>query len=71
MTKRILVVDDEKPVRETLAALLRHEGYNVVAAECGQDLVRDHLAHLCRRRELYRYANQGSSRPGVRGHHHG
>lgn len=32
---RILVVDDEKPVREALAALLRHEGYRVVVAESG------------------------------------
>ena len=39
MTERILVVDDEKPVRETLAALLRHEGYNVVVAECGHSAV--------------------------------
>src|SRR5438045_9765733 len=39
MTERILVVDDEKPVRETLAALLRQEGYNVVAAECGHTAV--------------------------------
>ena len=39
MTERILVVDDEKPVRETLAALLRQQGYNVVAAECGHTAV--------------------------------
>lgn len=39
MTERILVVDDEKPVRETLAALLRKEGYNVVVAEGGHSAV--------------------------------
>ena len=32
---RILVVDDEKTVREALAALLRQEGYRVVVAESG------------------------------------
>jgi len=32
---RVLVVDDEKPVREALAALLRQEGYRVVVAESG------------------------------------
>jgi len=32
---RILVVDDEKPVRDALAALLRQEGYRVVVAESG------------------------------------
>ena len=32
---RILVVDDEKPVRETLAAMLRQEGYRVIVAESG------------------------------------
>jgi CheY-like chemotaxis protein len=35
MMDRILVVDDERPVREALAALLRHEGYRVVVAENG------------------------------------
>jgi CheY-like chemotaxis protein len=35
MMDRILVVDDEKSVREALAALLRHEGYRVVVAENG------------------------------------
>ena len=32
---RILVVDDERPLREALAALLRQEGYRVVVAESG------------------------------------
>ena len=32
---RILVVDDEQPVRDALAALLRQEGYRVVVAESG------------------------------------
>jgi CheY-like chemotaxis protein len=32
---RILVVDDEKTVREALAALLRQSGYRVVVAESG------------------------------------
>jgi CheY-like chemotaxis protein len=32
---RILVVDDEQPVREALAALLRQSGYRVVVAESG------------------------------------
>lgn len=33
--ERILVVDDEKPVRDTLAALLRQEGYRTIVAESG------------------------------------
>ena len=37
--ERILVVDDEKPVRETLGLLLRQEGYRVVVAECGHTAV--------------------------------
>jgi CheY-like chemotaxis protein len=37
--ERILVVDDEKAVRETLGLLLRHEGYRVVVAECGHTAV--------------------------------
>jgi CheY-like chemotaxis protein len=32
---RILVVDDEQPVREALAALLRQNGYRCVVAESG------------------------------------
>lgn len=33
--ERILVVDDEQTVRETLAALLRQDGYRVIVAESG------------------------------------
>jgi CheY-like chemotaxis protein len=35
MIERILVVDDEKPVRDALALLLRQEGFRVVVAESG------------------------------------
>ena len=37
--ERILVVDDERPVRETMGLLLRQEGYRVVVAECGHTAV--------------------------------
>jgi len=37
--ERILVVDDEKPVREAVALLLKSEGYRVVVAECGHTAV--------------------------------
>jgi CheY-like chemotaxis protein len=36
---RILVVDDEKPVREAMALLLKQDGYRVVVAECGHTAV--------------------------------
>jgi CheY-like chemotaxis protein len=36
---RILVVDDEKPVREAMSLLLKQEGYRVVVAECGHTAV--------------------------------
>jgi CheY-like chemotaxis protein len=39
MMERILVVDDEKPVRETLGLLLKHAGFRVVVAECGRTAV--------------------------------
>ncbi len=35
MMERILVVDDEQPVRETVRLLLKREGFRVVAAEGG------------------------------------
>mgnify|MGYP001427436178 CR=1 FL=1 len=34
---RILVVDDEEPVRVAVAAILREVGYEVVTASCGRD----------------------------------
>ena len=37
--ERILVVDDEKPVRDALAILLKQEGYRVVVAECGHTAI--------------------------------
>ncbi len=37
--ERILVVDDEKPVREAVGLLLRSEGFRVVVAECGHTAV--------------------------------
>ena len=37
MAKRILVVDDEAPIREVLRALLEEEGYEVEVAEDGKD----------------------------------
>jgi len=35
MTRRILLVDDEPDLRETLADLLSHAGYLVTTADCG------------------------------------
>src|SRR5206468_11573703 len=34
---RILVVDDEHTLRESCAAVLRHEGYDVTVSSRGQD----------------------------------
>src|SRR5437879_13678257 len=34
---RILVIDDEHTLRESCAAVLRHEGYDVTVASRGQD----------------------------------
>ncbi|MEW6306141.1 MAG: response regulator [Verrucomicrobiota bacterium] len=39
---RILVVDDEDPIRETLEALLRHAGHKVVVAVNGEEAVKLH-----------------------------
>ena len=37
--ERILVVDDEQPVRDTLGLLLHQEGFRAVVAECGHTAV--------------------------------
>ncbi len=37
MTQRILVVDDEKSIREALGKVLRNEDYEVLMAETGQE----------------------------------
>lgn len=39
MTKKILVVDDEQSIRESLHKLLRVEGYEVVLAESGPEAI--------------------------------
>ena len=35
--KRVLIVDDEMPIRELMSLVLDQEGYDVVTAENGQD----------------------------------
>ena len=45
MTKRILIIDDEISIRETLAGILEDEGFaatGVSSAEEGLELSRDH-----------------------------
>jgi two-component system response regulator PilR (NtrC family) len=38
-TARILIVDDERSMRELLGIVLRREGYDVLVAECGREAV--------------------------------
>jgi response regulator receiver modulated diguanylate cyclase len=40
MTKRILIADDEPAVRQLLELVLRSQGYEVVATQNGDQLVR-------------------------------
>ena len=47
MTRRVLVVDDEKNIRTTLADILEGEGYEVCTAETGERAVK-----LCHRRHF-------------------
>jgi two-component system response regulator MprA len=42
MGKRILLVDDERSIRESLSKILRAEGYEVVLAENGQEAIKQH-----------------------------
>ena len=42
MMKRILLVDDERSIREALAKVLEDEGYEVVPAESGPAAVKAH-----------------------------
>jgi DNA-binding response OmpR family regulator len=39
MSKRILVVDDERPIREAISKVLRAEDYDVVTAENGEEAI--------------------------------
>src|SRR6185436_3556368 len=44
MTKRILLVDDERSIRESLSKILGAENYEIVLAENGQEAVQKHGA---------------------------
>jgi DNA-binding response OmpR family regulator len=44
MTKRILLVDDERSIRESLSKILRAENYEVVLVENGQEAIEKHGA---------------------------
>ena len=44
MTERILLVDDERSIRESLSKILRAENYEVVLAENGQEAIERHGA---------------------------
>lgn len=39
MAKRILLVDDERSIRDALSKVLRQEHYEVLVAECGQTAI--------------------------------
>jgi len=36
---RIIIVDDDEGIRETLAAILQEEGYQVETADCGKEAI--------------------------------
>jgi CheY-like chemotaxis protein len=40
LTGRVLVVDDEKSVRTTLAGILENRGYEVSTADCGEKAIK-------------------------------
>lgn len=59
--EKILIVDDEKSMRVTLAAILRDEGYQVVTAAAGEDAL-----ELCRK-EAFRVVLIDVRMPGING----
>ena len=46
MTKKILLVDDERSIRESLSKILRVENYDVLLAENGQEAMEMHRAEI-------------------------
>lgn len=44
MTKRILLVDDERSIRESLSKILRADNYEVLLAQNGQEAIEQHGA---------------------------
>ncbi len=46
MTKRILLVDNDRSIRESLSKILRAENYEVVLGENGQETIGKHGAEL-------------------------
>src|SRR5437016_7022922 len=44
MTKKILLVDDDRSIRESLSKILRAENYEVVLGENGQEAIEKHGA---------------------------
>jgi DNA-binding NtrC family response regulator len=44
---RIIVVDDDEGIRETLAAILQEEGYQVETAGCGKEAIEKTNAKFC------------------------
>ena len=63
MPASILIVDDERGIRESLGALLRDEGYDIAALESGEEC----LAHLERqsvRSDLARCVAEEDGRAG-------
>ena len=46
MIKRILLVDDDRSIRESLSKILRAENYEVVLGENGQEAIEKHGAEL-------------------------
>ena len=50
MIKRILLVDDERSIRESLSKILGAENYEVALAENGQEAIERHGAQRARNR---------------------